>query len=248
MLSLLTVLLVLSLQLLIVRIGTVALVLTGLSRQIARFQARSTYFGVGFTTRESEKVINNPVRREITLTLMMLGNAGAIALIGSLAVAFIQVPEAGLLSQIWFRWLVIIIGISMVVVIGYSKWIDRRLLPLVSWALHRFTRLEAVDYSEMLHLAHDYSVAEFMVRQGDWIGDRTLMDLRLGDEGVMILGIKRSAGDYIGAPKGSVKIHAGDELVIYGKLSILRTLDSRRVGVDGDHDHELAVEKKQEGE
>jgi uncharacterized protein with PhoU and TrkA domain len=65
------------------------------------------------------------------------------------------------------------------------------------------TRLEAVDYSEMLHLSHDYSVAEFMVRHGDWMCDRTLMNLRLGDEGVMILGIKRSTGDYIGAQKAA---------------------------------------------
>ena len=45
-----------------------------------------------------------------------------------------------------------------------------------------------------------------------------------------------------------MKIGAGDELVIYGKLSILRTLDSRRAGVQGDHDRELAVEKKQGAE
>ena len=64
----------------------------------------------------------------------------------------------------------------------------------------------------------------------------------------MFLGIKRSASDYIGAPKGRVKIHAGDELIIYGKLPILRTLDSHRACVHGDHDHELAVEKKQEAE
>ena len=227
MLSLLAVLLVLS-----------------LSPQIARFQARSTYFGVGFTTLESEKVINNPVRREITLTLMLLGNAGVITMIGSLVVTFVQVPDEGLLSQIWFRWLVIIVGISLVVVIGYSKWVNRRLSPLVTWALRRFTRLDAVDYSEMLHLEHDYSVAEFMVRQGDWMSDRTLMDLRLGDEGVMILGIKRSDGTYVGAPKGSAQIHDGDELIIYGKLAMLRTLESRRAGAQGDREHEVAVEKK----
>jgi hypothetical protein len=45
-----------------------------------------------------------------------------------------------------------------------------------------------------------------------------------------------------------VRSHAGDELIIYGKLPILCTLDSHRAGVYGDHDHELSVEKKQEAE
>ncbi|MBC8369514.1 MAG: TrkA C-terminal domain-containing protein [Planctomycetes bacterium] len=246
MLSLVAVFLVLSVSLLIVRIGTVALVLTGLSPQIARFQARSTYFGVGFTTLESEKVINNPVRREILLTLMLLGNAGVITLIGSLVVTFVQIPDEGLLSEIWFRGLVISCGIALVVVMAYSKWIDRRLSPIVAWALHRFTRLDAVDYSEMLHLEHDYSVAEFVVRQGDWMCGRALTDLRLGDEGVMILGIKRQDGQYLGAPKGSAMIFDGDEIIVYGKLSMLRILESRRAGSQGDREHEIAVEKKQE--
>jgi len=45
------------------------------------------------------------------------------------------------------------------------------LCVLAQW---RFTRLDAVDYSEMLRLAHDYSVAEFTVNQGDWMLNRSL--------------------------------------------------------------------------
>ena len=49
-------------------------------------------------------------------------------------------------------------------------------------------------------------------------------------------------------PKDSVKTHDSDELIIYDKLPILRTLDSRRAGVHGDHDHELVVEEKKGAE
>tara|TARA_X000001036_G_scaffold238484_1_gene222436 strand:- start:465 stop:602 length:138 start_codon:yes stop_codon:yes gene_type:complete len=45
-----------------------------------------------------------------------------------------------------------------------------------------------------------------------------------------------------------MKVDAGDELVIYEKSSILRMLDSRRAGIQGDGNHRLAVEKKQEAE
>jgi zinc protease len=49
--------LVLVISLLITRIATIALTYTGLSRQAAKFQARSAFTGVGFTTSESEKVV-----------------------------------------------------------------------------------------------------------------------------------------------------------------------------------------------
>ena len=49
-----SVLVVLLVSLLIARVGTVALTVTGMSREAARFQARSAFFGVGFTTGEAE--------------------------------------------------------------------------------------------------------------------------------------------------------------------------------------------------
>ncbi|WP_419175988.1 hypothetical protein [Desulfosediminicola sp.] len=59
MLSIVSLLLVLASSILVTRIATVALTHTGLSRESARFQARSAFTGVGFTTNESEKVANH---------------------------------------------------------------------------------------------------------------------------------------------------------------------------------------------
>ena len=61
---------------LIVRIGAIALEMTGMDRSRARFQALSAFTGTGFTTRETEMVINHPRRRKIVTYLMILGNAG----------------------------------------------------------------------------------------------------------------------------------------------------------------------------
>lgn len=244
MIALFAVLLVLSVSLLIVRVGSIALTMTGLSPQTARFQARSAYFGVGFTTSESEKILANPVRREIVLALMLLGNAGFISVVFSLVLASLDAPDEGIFSQSWFRLLFLGAGICLLYIVSYSKWIDHQVSLVVSWALRRWTKLEAQDYSEMLHLAHHYSVVEFPVQEGDWLADRTLMDLRLGDEGVMILGIERASGVYIGAPKGSVVIHPGDDLIVYGKREILLSLERRRAGEQGDEQHQKAVKTK----
>lgn len=54
-------------SLVITRIATLAFVLTGMSTEAARFQARSALTGTGFTTGESEAVVNHPVRRRIVM-------------------------------------------------------------------------------------------------------------------------------------------------------------------------------------
>jgi hypothetical protein len=65
-------------SMIVVRIATAMLVLTGLSPEVARFQARSALTGVGFTTSEAESVVGHPVRRKIVMTLMLIGSAGVI--------------------------------------------------------------------------------------------------------------------------------------------------------------------------
>lgn len=92
MFAVISLLVVLTLSLLITRIATVALTHTGLSRDSARFQARSAFTGVGFTTTESEKVVNHPVRRRILMMLMLLGNAGIVTVVASFMLTFVEQP------------------------------------------------------------------------------------------------------------------------------------------------------------
>ncbi|MEA2184166.1 MAG: hypothetical protein QOF69_3351, partial [Solirubrobacteraceae bacterium] len=71
MATLLSVLVVVLLTLVVTRVATVILISTGMSRESARFQARSALSGAGFTTRESETVVEHPVRRRVISVLMV---------------------------------------------------------------------------------------------------------------------------------------------------------------------------------
>ncbi len=51
------------LSILVTRIATVAFTLTGLSREVAQFQALSAFTGVGFTTAEHEDTISQLSQR-----------------------------------------------------------------------------------------------------------------------------------------------------------------------------------------
>src|SRR5204863_2675004 len=88
MVALISVLVIVLLSVLITRVATVALALTGMSRESARFQARSALSGVGFTTSEAEAVVSHPVRRRIIQILMVLGSAGIVGGAASLIISF----------------------------------------------------------------------------------------------------------------------------------------------------------------
>jgi uncharacterized protein with PhoU and TrkA domain len=238
MLAVFSLLVVLLLSLVITRIATVALMHTGLSRESARFQARSAFTGVGFTTSESEGIVNHPVRRRIMMILMLLGNAGIVTVMTSLILTFINVQEARTIS---FRLFLLVGGLAALLTVANSTWVDRNMATLIAWALKRYTRLEIQDYSSLLHLAGEYRVIELAVAEKDWMAGQTLADGNLREEGVLVLGITRSSGAYIGAPEGTTQIRPGDCVILYGRVPAIERLDQRRRGKRGDRDHAKAV-------
>ena len=67
MTAIFSLLVVLTISFLITRLGTAALTLTGVSHELARLQAVSAFTGVGFTTTESELIVEHSVRRRILI-------------------------------------------------------------------------------------------------------------------------------------------------------------------------------------
>ncbi len=242
MTSLISFLLIVALSTLIVRIGTVALTLTGLSRDVARFQARSAFTGVGFTTSESEYVVRHPVRRRIILGLMLMGNLGIVSAFSSLLLTLVESasPQERLVRILW-----LVLGLGVIWMLGTSKWVDRYLTRWIEWALRRWTRLEVRDYEALLQISGGFQVAELEVEPDSWLAGKTLAECRLNEEGVLVLGIFRPDGTYIGAPRGQTEIHPGDLLVLYGRAETLEELSHRLQGAAGDAAHERAVHEQE---
>lgn len=82
-------LLVLALSLIVVRVGAVALMMTGLSEEVAQFQALSAFSGTGFTTTETEGVVSHPARRKTVALLIRFGSAGGVTAISTLMLSLI---------------------------------------------------------------------------------------------------------------------------------------------------------------
>ena len=209
-------------------------------RASARFQARSAFTGTGITTAESEKIVTHPVRRRIVLLLMLFGNAGVAAVLTSLILAFVGEETGRILTT---KIVLLISGIVTLWFIASSHWVDRQLSKLIERALSRYTNLEVRDYANLLHLAGEYKVSEMHVDAEDWLANRNLRELKLRDEGLLVLGIERISGEFIGAPNGNTMLEAGDNVIIYGRDSTVAELSQRQRGVIGDREHLQEVSK-----
>ena len=232
---------VLALSLICIRVATVALALTGLSEELARFQAQSAFFGVGFTTSESEAVVGHPVRRRIISAVMILGHAVFATAVSALILSFMNAET----EDVLFRLGYICGGVLILWMVSSSAWIGRRLSRLISLALRRWTTLNVRDYASLLRLSGRYTVTETLVEPKDWVADKNLGELDLPGEGVLILGIQRADGSYIGAPTGKTRIYEKDSMILYGRQEALVELDRRRTGHTGDNAHKKAVAKQQ---
>ena len=241
MAALLSVFAVLAVAVIATRVGAIALAHTGLASDVARFQARSAFLGVGYTTAEAEAIVNHPVRRRIVSALILVGNAGVVGAIASLVLSFARASS----GQVAARAAVLAAGLLLFLLVLRSRPVDAAMSRLIGALLRRFTDIDVRDYAGLLELDGDYGVMELTVDEGDWIAGRTLAEAALRDEGVVVLGIHRRGRGYIGAPDGHTLVEPGDSMVVYARSGRLCELDQRRRGSGGDEAHLEAVAEQE---
>lgn len=215
--AIVSLLVITAVSLVLVRIGTTALILTGLSRDVASFQSHSAFFGVGFTTSEAELAVSTPQRRRIIKHLMLAGNLGITAGLGSAIVAFVKAE--GLAGELKVL-LSMAGGLGLMVLLASTP----PMRQVIDWAIRRSLRragvLHAADYSLLLRVHAGFTVCEVRIADGAALVGKTLIDSRLGSKGVQVLGITRTddSGEerFVGTPAGSEVLHADDLLTVYG--------------------------------
>jgi hypothetical protein len=240
MVEVVSLLVVLMMTLIITRVATVALTLTGMSQPAARFQARSALTGAGFTTSESERAVNHPVRRRVIMALMLIGNTGLVLVASLMVAVFLGGREQGFADR-WRELLILLGGLSVLYLIARSRWVERAMGRLIQRVLERNADIGQRDYASLLRLSGEYRVVEMSVAEGDWLAGKSLRALDLNREGVLVLGVTRADGGYVGAPRGETDVAAGDVLLVYGRESTLAQLDQRRAGVGGHLEHVESV-------
>lgn len=238
MIPVISVLVIVLLSMVVTRIATIALTLTGMSREAARFQARSALTGAGFTTSESESVVTHPVRRRIVMMLMLVGSAGIVSVIAGVMLSFVRTTST---ADAVRNLLLLVGGVGGLLALMRLRPVDRAVSRVIRRGLTRWTDLEVRDYAALLEIHGGYSVSELHVDDTDWLAGRTFSELRLNDEGVLVLGVQRRDGTYIGAPTGRTRVQPGDVPVVYGHGHRIAELDQRPTGPVGAEQHVAAT-------
>ncbi len=242
MASVLGLLIIILLSVVVNRVATVALTLTGLSREMARFQARSAFSTTGYTTNESEALLNHPVRRRIIYTLMWVGNVGLVGVIATTASTFTVGEDDP--YHLGARLGIMATGLAILLAFAMSKWVDDQLFKVIGWALRHWTRDEIHDYRSLLNLSMGYSVTELPIEPGDCPVGKRLDELRLSHVGVNVLGIRRLNGDFVGAPVGATYIRSGDRLIVYGSRQDVKRFNDSRAEKDAARAFQYLVDER----
>jgi len=205
---------------LIVRVGAIALMMTGVERPKAVFQALSAFTGTGFTTREAEMVVNNPLRRKIISILMIFGNAGIVAVI-------ISATSSVVMSKVYelpIHFVIFIFGVYLIYRLGKSRGFIQKLESFMERKLIRLPAFEEGAVEDLLHLLEGYGLIKKMVNKESQLIDVSLAEWRFRSQDIIILGIERGR-EWIPVPaKHHTRVKEGDNLVLYGDLKSLREI------------------------
>lgn len=215
----------------VVRIGAIAFHLTGMRWSQAKFQALSCFTGTGFTTHESELIVGHSQRRRIASFLMVLGNAGLVALIATFAnslrpnLLFERLMQP--VMPDWMPALLIPIINLVIIVLGFyvilrlfgRMHVSDKVTNLLRRTLLRSRIIESLSIEEPVMSAYQCDVVLVVIGEKSRLIDRSIGDITAVE--VQVLAIE-SQGKICSNPAPDTPLHLGDSLLCLGQPSVIR--------------------------
>ena len=195
--------------------------MTGLSWDAASFQSYSAFFGVGFTTREAELVVNHPVRRRIIRDLILAGNIGLTSALATLVATLVQ-NSSGLRPLMVVGG--VIIGLGLLLYLTRVSWVQRAIDKTIQRTLEKTGLVRVMDYELLLRIQHGFVVSEVDITSETPIVNQSLSQSRPWDRGVVILAVKRDGKANEGLPNAGTTLQVGDVVTVYGEEHHIKRL------------------------
>ena len=216
--NLIIVLVTIIFSIIIVRIGAIALRLTGMSWDNAMFQSVSAFTGAGYTTEISENILKNEKRQQVIVWMIVLGNAG----FATILVTLLKNSGVGFniesFNEIINLILIVILCIILYLIVFRNATVKdlNRLFEKILSASHKFkdNSIEEVLYSE-----EGYGFARLKITEKSNVCGKKLSDINLEKYKVIIVAVRITKGDkFIPAPKGDLIIEPSCVLICYGNV------------------------------
>ena len=210
----LSIFVLLSISVFVIRIASVALRLTGLEESSAKFQALSAFSGTGFTTRESETIVNYPIRRRIISMMMVIGNLGLVSVFATLVVSLVHTDrEVGAIVR-QVAWLGG--GLALLWFFILNKKVERIMCRVIGKFLDATTSLGKRHFHRLVQIGDNYSVCEHPVAD-IWTEAAGSLDASdLEQLGLTVLAVRAASGEVTHNLSSTSELELGDALVLYG--------------------------------
>ncbi|MGG4268284.1 TrkA C-terminal domain-containing protein [Peribacillus simplex] len=208
---------------LVIEISVTLLKLTGLKSTVARFQVISMLTGTGFTTDESKSIIDHPVRRKISMFLILFG-------VFSLAVIISSISSL-LTDDLRLMELSIIIGILAVLAIFVkTPFLNNRISNKMRSEMHNHYELWEHPIEDVLFLEEEDVVMEIDIYEDSEFIDAKAFDVIPHGADINILFIE-SGEVKIRKELYEYKIKLGDTLILYGNKKEIEETFSKEIEV-----------------
>jgi hypothetical protein len=221
--QILVMLLFLSIWLLVLWTGSISLEATGLERSKSRFQALSALTGTGFTTSQSEMIVEHPVRRRIITYLIFIGNTGIAAFI----ILLVLYARSGIAAPS-----MVLVGITLgvLVLIALFIWLGivDRLTGLILKIAGRGQSTSSVTAGTLLRQPDDYAVVCLSLSSKSHMEGKKLEDMNLEQKNITVLSLERR-DNVIHYPKPDETLSPGDRILCYGKMNEITAVLKTRI-------------------
>ena len=214
MIAALTLAILYAISVTIVRVASVILRHTGLPDHVSRLQSISAVSGAGFTTTESELIVNHPLRRRVITWLMIIGNLGFASVAATLIVTFVGKGSNPHAIAIQAVIILAVVGLTVFIVNNgkLDEWMCAHIGKIVKTSMvddmeDGFDRLFLCENGQIL--ARHVYVGEGAIHVSDIKPDKS-------DHSIMILGVETRAGNLAGGVLEEATVYTGAEFLVFG--------------------------------
>ncbi|MFD6440475.1 hypothetical protein ACFWDG_11825 [Peribacillus sp. NPDC060186] len=206
---------------LVIEISVTLLKLTGLKNTVARFQVISMLTGTGFTTDESKSIIDHPVRRKISMFLILFGAFSLAVIISSISI--LLTDDLRLMELSFIIGILVVLGIFV-----KTPFINNKISNKMHSEMYNHYELWEHPIEEVLFLEDEDVVMEIDIYEDSEFIDAKAFDVISQGADINILFIE-SGEVKIRKELYEYKIKLGDNLFLYGNKKEIEETFSKEI-------------------
>lgn len=212
MILIVTFIVFLTIFILIVDFFSVLFSLTGIPIEKARFQVVSLLTSTGFTTRESELIVQHPIRRKLASALMLFSYGSTVTFI-SFIVNMISKSLINTKSTLIFVVFIVLVTIFLKSsLMGHIEYIVENIVEH-SKIWKRFNS----EYLNIITKHKGYGICEIHLNENSDLIGRDIRRSRLKDKEIQVLSIDKGY-ILINFPNPDYVFEVDDKIIVYGNI------------------------------